>query len=86
MSVWADIDKLKAKHDAEMTAATNGCEGEGAIKGSVTCDEFGYWHCRYVPCGERKHERLQAKSGPALVAAMKAVRAKKSPPRAMPTP
>lgn len=75
MSVWDEIDALKRKFDRELESATNGCEAEGAIKGSVHVDDLNRWCCRFIPKGERKHEVAHAKTGPELVDAMKAIRA-----------
>lgn len=72
MSVWDDIDRLRAKHEREARRTAEALEGEfgRAIKGSLTVDDYGNWCCRYIPAGERRQEVLRARTSSDLVEAL----------------
>lgn len=78
---WKQIDEMLRVHKAELEATTNACEAEGAIKGSTGINEEGRWCCRYIPEGERRQEKLEARSAPALLEALKKARAREKAPR-----
>lgn len=78
VSVWAEIDAMKAKHDQRFAEVQNEVEAAGAVKGSLRTDEYGWWRCRYVAVGGRHQEELTATKPEDLVARMKAIQERKA--------
>lgn len=85
MSVWHDIDRMKAKHEREFEEAKNELESMGAIKGSLGVDDYGLWRIRYVPKGERKQESLSARTHVVLIERLRAIRQRETGSVAVPS-
>lgn len=70
MNVWEEIDKLKARHDAELAETERQVQVLGG--GKPQLDELGVWRCSWRPkSGDRTTQHPCARSGPGLVDALK---------------
>jgi hypothetical protein len=76
MTVWTDIDRMKAKFERQLADAKEAVRalGGGAF---VRADELGWWKCSYRVGGGRV--TLRARSPEDLVEQLKAAKAPKAP-------
>lgn len=67
MSVWAEIDRMKAAYDKDVERVNNAMAGWGGVAGSLSHDDLGRWCCRRIVNGSRKQEHLVAKTPELLI-------------------
>lgn len=73
MSVWKEIDRLKAKYDADFARVKRLVKELGG--GSVKTDEFGFWRCSWRPTfGDRRVVRVRAQRPAELLRALRRTR------------
>ena len=63
-SIWAQIDELKSKHEAELSRVHAAISKLGG-GGKPSVDAYGFWRVSF------KNQALKARSGNALVALVK---------------
>lgn len=84
MSVWAEIDRLRERHEAELARVR---EELHRVHGSaLRIDEFGRWRCSWRPTrGDRLTQRFTGRTGAELLkrlTAAIAARPKRKPKKA----
>lgn len=78
MTVWAQIDELKVKHEAAMGELVSLAKNQLEPRATVKCDAFGYYVVNFKRRGELKQLRARSPDGLKGLIAKEVVDAKKA--------